>query len=379
MAASGKHDPLQAEAARLRQPLRGRRRLAWVMALLVAVLGIALPFLLPAPATHAPAAATRGFDTVWNPGPLAAAHQPWAGQCKVCHAEPFSRVRDEDCRSCHRDLRDHVDRERVHDAALEQRCASCHRDHQGSFALAEQNRHFVGKQCGACHADIRAHHAATLTENVSDFGSAHPQFRVQLRSGSAENAALERVRLPGTGVLKEDSALRFPHDVHLAAEGAGSPEGKRRMDCADCHVPDTTGESFLPVRMETHCQSCHSLAIEPAVSARELPHAPVPQVLDTLVEFYSFVARTGAVPEQVATTPALQLVRPGREKETQSFITPGTDSLDMARVAAAELVEKTACSVCHTPFSTMWSAIVRKNSPRMCGRARSTLTPFLSV
>ena len=36
MAAPGNPDPLQAEAQRLRQPLRGRRRIAWVLVLLVA-------------------------------------------------------------------------------------------------------------------------------------------------------------------------------------------------------------------------------------------------------------------------------------------------------------------------------------------------------
>lgn len=349
MAAPGNPDPLQAEAQRLRQPLRGRRRIAWVLVLLVALLGIALPLLWPAPADDAPATARAGFDTVWNPGPLAAAHQPWASECKLCHAKPFSRVRDEDCRSCHRDVQDHVDRGRVHDAALDVRCATCHRDHQGSFALEEQNRHFVGKECGSCHGDIGAHHPETLTQNVSDFATAHPQFRVQKRSGIAADAALERVRLPAEGRLQEASALRFPHDVHLAAGGVGSPQGKRRMDCADCHTPDGTGESFLPVRMETHCQSCHSLAIEPALSGRELPHAPVPQVLDTLVEFYTFVARNGAPPDPVAATQGLRLLRPGREKETPSFVTRGADPLAMARVAATELVEKTACRVCHTP------------------------------
>ena len=349
MAAPGKPDPLQAEADRLRRPLAGRRRVAWILALLVAALGLALPFIAPAPATDTETKAAGGFDRVWNPGPLAAAHQPWASQCRLCHAEPFSRVQDESCRGCHRDVRDHVDRSVVHVAALEVRCASCHRDHQGAFSLEQQNLHFTGKECGSCHGDIRAHHPDTLTENASDFASAHPQFRVQLRSGDAVDAPLVRARLPDTGLLEEPPGLVFPHDVHLVKDGVGSPEGKRRLDCGDCHAPDTSGEGFLPVRMETHCQSCHSLAIEPAFSGREMPHGPVPAVLDSLVEFYSFVAQTGAPPDPLAGRSGPHLVRPGKPEASPSFIQPGAAPIAMARRAATELIEKTACHVCHRP------------------------------
>lgn len=364
MAASGNPDPLQTEADRLRQPLRGRRRLAWGLAVLTVVFALALPFIAPSPA-EPPVAGSKGFDRVWDPGPVAAAHQPWANQCRVCHAEPFSRVRDESCRGCHRDVRDHADHEKLHVAALEVRCASCHRDHQGVFALAQQNRHFVGKECGDCHGDIRAHHPETQTENVSDFALAHPQFRVQLRTSAAADAALQRVRLPEAGHREEPSNLEFPHDVHLAADGVGSPEGKRRMHCADCHVPDTTGDGFLPVRMETHCRACHSLAIEPAFSAREMPHGPVPEVLDSLVEFYSFVAQNGAPPDPLAGRRALHLVRPGKQEPGHGFITPGADPLVMARTAASELIEKTACRVCHQP--------VRREGPGKAGSPGESL------
>lgn len=365
MAAPGKPDPLQADAQRLRRPLGGRRRLAWLLVLVTAVFAIVLPLLAPAPAKEASPQAPGGFDRVWNPGPLAAAHQPWATQCTLCHAEPFSRVRDESCRGCHRDLRDHVDRDTLHVAALEVRCASCHRDHQGAFALAQQNRHFVGRECSDCHGDIRAHHPGTLTENTTDFATAHPQFRVQLREGAAADAPQRRVRIPDVGHLEEASTLVFPHDVHLAAKGVGSPEGKRRLHCADCHVPDATGESFLPVRMETHCRACHSLAIEPAFSGREMPHGPVPDVLDSLVEFYSFVAQNGVPPDPLAGRPALHPVRPGKQKAAPGFITPGADPLVMARAAATELIEKTACRVCHQP--------VRLDGPGKAGRPGASL------
>jgi hypothetical protein len=47
----------------------------------------------PAPGAYvSPPPTVLALDRVWNPGPLAAAHQSWAQDCKVCHSAPFTRV-----------------------------------------------------------------------------------------------------------------------------------------------------------------------------------------------------------------------------------------------------------------------------------------------
>jgi len=38
-------------------------------------------------------------DGSWNPGELAAGHQAFASNCKACHSESFTRVKDADCKA----------------------------------------------------------------------------------------------------------------------------------------------------------------------------------------------------------------------------------------------------------------------------------------
>lgn len=303
---------------------------------------------------YQPAAPTlMALDRWWNPGPLALAHKPWADDCRVCHSAAFTRVKDEDCLSCHKAISDHVDRKAVHDARLDVRCATCHLDHQGGFALAQQNKHAVGRDCADCHGDIKKSYADTKTEDVKDFADAHPNFRVQI-AGAAPTAdamrvALKRVRLPEKGQLSEPTNLKFPHDVHLDKRGIGSPDGKVVMKCANCHEPDPDGINFKTVNMKDHCQSCHALKMEPSLSNREVPHGSVTEVLDTLAEFYSFVGSSGSVPrgpEPLTRTIVIQ--RPGEpERQPQSFVRAAGNPAGRASAAAVELFEKTACVVCH--------------------------------
>jgi len=379
------------QIARLKRPLGLRRLFSWLlfMAVLGAFLGLPgaaslratwLPFLAN-PAQEAKAVAARpdpdkapdyiepsaakawqlsdqqgheyppptvaGLDRVWNPGPLSAAHAPWAQDCKICHSTPFKRVQDVDCLGCHKLIHAHVDPVRVEVPALEVRCATCHQEHRGSFALAEQNRHAVGKDCAACHGEIRSHFPQTRTEPVSDFADAHPEFRVQIREG-LDKKALQRVRLPSKGELKEPTTLKFPHDVHLKRSGVRGPGGKQHLKCADCHAPDADGVGFQPVTMAAHCQSCHALKMEPALSNREVPHGPVSAVLDTLREFYVFVTTTGAVPSEPGPlTDTVIVRRPGESRTPRVFATAAGDAHSRASASATELFEKTACVVCH--------------------------------
>ncbi len=288
------------------------------------------------------------LDRWWNPGPLAAAHQPWANDCRACHAAPFGRVRDEDCLACHKVLGDHVDFTQVKDARLEVRCASCHRDHKGEFALAAQNKHAVGRDCADCHRDIKASYADTQTENVRDFVDEHPQFRVQVASDAA-GKVLQRVRLPTNGLLSQPTNLKFPHDVHMSDKGVGSPNGKVVMKCADCHEANGDGIGFRPTTMQDHCQSCHALKMEPTLSNREVPHGPVDDVLSTLREFYSFVATTGSVPRgPEPLTRNIVIKRPGEpERAPRSFVSMPGDGKARATAAAIEMFEKTSCVICH--------------------------------
>lgn len=399
-------DRISAEIKRLQRPLGGRRLLSWTLFLIALAVCLLLPVAgsrhapelkawidkvpavaqyvnpqidkvyaalnarrhdptVKAPATRkthddqtqtvapdayvSPPPTVLALDRVWNPGPLAAAHQSWAHDCKVCHSAPFTRVMDKDCKTCHATIGDHVPAAAgaVHGIS-DQRCADCHHDHQGSFALAAQNLHYTGRECADCHRNIKLALPATHTEDVADFADKHPEFRVQVAAAPPEST-LSRVR-PATGeVLREPTGLKFPHDVHLSEKGIDSPQGEVRMECANCHVLKQDGLAFEPVNMKDHCASCHALKLEPAMSNREVPHGNVAEVLTAVREFYTYVEAAGGLPpEAQALTHTIKIVRPGEpERPVQSFLKAPGNARERAAAAATELFEKTSCVVCH--------------------------------
>lgn len=289
-------------------------------------------------------------DAPWNPGELAAGHQPFANNCKTCHSESFTRVKDADCKSCHQSMGDHVSKKTGHVAALDAtRCASCHRDHKGALGLQQQNSHYFMGECASCHEDIKASLASTRTENVSDFAGEHPEFRVMVATGSGKND-MSRLRLPKAGWLSEKSALKFPHDVHLDPKGVDSPQGRIKTTCASCHKVDDTGTGFKPVTMKENCQSCHELRFELAAPERQVPHGSVSEVMTTLREFYSYVAVNGIVlnrPQGGAAADTVLRGLPGKAPGSATRLNGSADVDGQVRHAATEIFEKTSCFSCH--------------------------------
>ncbi len=384
---SAPDDPISAEIAGLQQPLKGRRLFSW----LFLTLFLAVFLLAPVVATVWPAmfgsvvsgdyfkstkavavatAAADGkapikidaktgkamsanpsfmqLDTLWNPGHLSSSHQPWANDCKVCHTTPFERVKDQDCLACHKNTGDHVEAKTAKVEGLaDTRCASCHRDHQGDFGLAQQNKRYTGDNCAACHTDIKASFPKSKAENVKDFATGHPEFRIQVDIGAGPDM-LARMRRSAQQKLKDNTSLKFPHDVHLVAGGVRSPKGKVKMECDSCHKPNADGTTFQPVTMKDNCQSCHALKFEPAVSNREVPHGSVSQVLSTLREFYGYVGNEKIALDRRPEDGPIFSIRPGKEEAAAaSFLRAPGNARSRAAAAATELFEKTSCVTCH--------------------------------
>jgi hypothetical protein len=218
---------------------RGLRR--WTRRLVWAALGLAVLFALYAlwPRHH----------TVFEAGPVSAAHAMFNNNCAACHDESFQTaarlwptahdarsVSDDKCLQCH----DGPHHNRLV-LANEPNCAACHREHRGRPALAR----VPDAHCTSCHSDLRGHYPRSAFEDVSGFPDGHPNFRWW--DGHND---------PGT--------VAFNHKVHLVEGGVltrGLPE-RRTLRCENCHQPDEAGRYIKPIRYEHHCQECHPLSVQ---------------------------------------------------------------------------------------------------------------------
>lgn len=294
----------------------------WLVLLPAALILLAF---LALPALHAQlpelrrAAATSALapDESWNPGPVSAAHRSFARSCGECHQQPFVRVQDQACLACHKDVQPHIADKTLQAGAFGQtRCAQCHREHRENHDLSPGHPGL----CVDCHGGQPARRGGLPA--IRDFQDDHPPFRP----------------------LPENSGLKFPHDVHLVATGTDSPAGRVKLRCASCHEADEAGMRFAPVSMRKHCESCHRLEFEPAITRRTVPHGDERQVMTNLREFYAQVS-IGRTPIDVTTIDGL-LRRPGRTGEA-ARLQAGVWAEDKAMAVARELFEVRSCNTCH--------------------------------
>jgi predicted CXXCH cytochrome family protein len=296
-------------------------------------------------------------DRLWNPGPVMQAHQGIEHKCEACHQEAFVRVKDEACLTCHKMIGNHVGSQ-FHTSNMFEgaRCASCHTDHKGRKPLQKDNDQF----CIDCHLSIQAAAPGTKTLPVGDFAKNHPPFRLTLPDISAQpgpdgKVAKQRVRMLPVGSTdqkaapKEVSNLIFPHDIHVSDKGIRSPsKGRVVMQCADCHQSDVSKKTFEPIKMEKHCQSCHQLEFEPAVTDRQVPHAMPREAKRVIDEFYAYLALNGTRDSfsKAFGVDSVGLLRRAGNPEPQR-----AQVLAMAQKKAekvsAELFEVRTCTTCH--------------------------------
>jgi len=356
-AKSAQEDPLRRVVRRSRPVPRRRLSYALFVAVLLGCLAAPVAFdrlaTIGESATQPAAgvASLREFDSVgraflkaWSPGALMQSHQVFGANCRACHTQPFQQVRDQPCLACHIGLYEHMPRAdlngpRAHEFAS-LRCAQCHRDHKGHAAVVRAQ-----DMCVNCHRDIRQWSANAASENVVDFARGHPHFRLRLLD-PAQPARAIRARQAAGARLIERSNLKFSHKAHMVPAGLRTPEGRKRLVCADCHRPNDDGMLMAPVSMKKHCESCHALTFDPEKSRRALPHGPVEQVAATLRDFYARQALGRALPlEFAAGAPA----RPGifvlDYRERQNVLAVANRQ---AQTVLDELFGKRAvCSQCH--------------------------------
>lgn len=307
----------QAEASESKDALRGfalasalpsKRAMSWIFAAAILVLLLSVPIithLTREPVANDPDNLDQGqvlFDAAWSSGELSLAHHDLEDNCEACHVTPFVSVQDTTCLTCHEELGDHAAMPRLASGmpplsagdqiqwniaqALGKEgplgCVSCHTEHEGPTRLEAASEQF----CADCHDALDTRLTDVAFANAADFGRKHPQFRPSIYISLG---AQEPVRMSLDTPLIEASGLKFPHDIHMDAQGGaarmaislakyGAP-----LACSDCHSEEEDGIGFAPVEMEQACESCHSL-----VSGRtpggftSLRHGDVDELMEDL-------------------------------------------------------------------------------------------------
>lgn len=284
-------------------------------------------------------------DDIWSSGPISSAHRSFAKQCDTCHLSAFEMVPDRACASCHQDLAHHADDPAVLQAAdMENpRCASCHHEHEGDAGLVLEHPAI----CTDCHANMKATLADSAVLNASDFAHDHPEFSPEIWRVADTGERLAE-STPWTPELKETSAIIYPHDLHLDAEGVDDRNGVPQvLQCESCHVYRPGQESFEPVNFEAHCQECHSLEFDPVRPGREVPHGNTDWVIEDLRGYFAREVLAGREFETVQSPGGPR----GRSRSTAKERPRGTPQ-EVADALAADAVEESLrirlCAKCHT-------------------------------
>jgi hypothetical protein len=327
-----------------------KRRPSWLLFVFFLTIGLLLPLLTHyIPAIGQKLAGTPLSTQMWNSGELAEAHHYFQADCQQCHQGNFKTVKDEQCLTCHANTKAHADPNKFALFELaDADCAFCHRDHNGKEGMIPPNQSL----CSDCHKDIkhRTNSVSTLAA-VSDFGSDHPQFKVNLPAWDAAGK-FKPTRVAMEGKLEEKSGLKFPHNKHVGVvDGLNSPSGKRKLECASCHTPEPGGARIAPVDFETHCQDCHRLNFDSLAPDRQVRHANVTEVLAQLSDYYAKRALDGDYEEAAAPTVVRRRRIPGQAAEALSDADKRVAiswARDKANLVTRTLFEGKACGVCHT-------------------------------
>jgi len=326
-----------------------KRKLSWLLVTGIVASCLVIPILvLLEPSLREPirSSAMLPDDSLWDSGPLHQAHRMIGDDCSACHEAPFVRVQDNTCLNCHQKMTHHADITQFPDVGFtEARCATCHVEHNDPSVLVQRD----SRGCIECHENINSLTASTTTlAPVANFESAHPEFKVSLKTYDVDEAfwRTERVLLNDAN-LRDGSQLLFPHDVHLDPEGIEGANERVVMSCNSCHQLESGGASYLPVTMEKDCASCHQLTFDSDFPERQLPHGEANLLVPVLEEFYARRTLIGADLE--AGRPAFPAERPGKETRMEAALRE--QALVLARrqaLSTAETIfEETTCAICH--------------------------------
>lgn len=282
-------------------------------------------------------------DQLWLPGAISNSHKFFGDSCQSCHQQAFVQVKDGACLTCHEKVTHHADPVKFPTASFAgEACASCHKEHNGPKALVRQDQEF----CSSCHSGIAARAPGTTLGNASDFGKAHPQFRVTVVT-DAVKGTVQRLSLADKPA--EQSGLKFPHEKHLNPKGMRSPQVPEAvvLTCSNCHQPDSGGVLMQTAKFDTSCSGCHLLQFEPQALDRRMPHGKPAEAMQYVRDTYDSIALRGGFAE----TSAPEAVRRVPGQAAALTETERLSALAWANKKADEVIVgrygKGLCAHCH--------------------------------
>ncbi len=250
-----------------------------------------------------------------NAGHMSPGHLALSTKCDTCHQKPFMAVSDKACESCHKSVSHHIAQSALHAKVFKNvRCTTCHMDHRGQKGLIRKD----SPQCVSCHGNIKNIYGDSKLNNIHDFSSDHPAFKLSFKAGP--DGLTTRVAQNEKSKLVEHSGLKFSHEEHFDKALIQTPSGHSRdIDCADCHIPNDAGTGFKPMTMPLTCQQskCHSLQLTPPIEGRVVPHASEKVVMTYLREMFASRAINEADKNGLNAN-ALEKVRQSAQAQTNS-------------------------------------------------------------
>lgn len=340
-----------------------KRRLSWALFLAVIALCLAAPILayeLGRPATAPVALAPTGgvagaFRASWNPGQISNQHRYFAQACGTCHQGSFTAVKDSACLTCHSAIGNHIERvagrglKKVRARLARSRCADCHIEHRGVRGLVIRE----GALCVDCHRNLAATAPRAGILDVGGFPEGHPQFRATVvKSTAGARPSFIKVSLGGTPKRADHPGLHFSHFDHLRPQGF-PVLGYKPLQCKDCHVPEPSGQGFVPITFKGQCQRCHykNLTFDAILPGQRLPHGDDKAVANIVEGFYAAYVVEHGIPAQTG-GPAVTRLIPGLQAAAPASLPRDARQWVAQKTQAALAVifdPKRGCFECHFP------------------------------
>lgn len=313
-----------------------KRKLSVALVLLILFAFLLVPLLPKAfPALDRWQSASHvGLSSSWSAGELGGGHAVFSAKCSTCHQRAFHAVGDEVCIGCHQGIPGAQSRRPDHfDMPDNARCTDCHKDHKGKSGLAMSG----SSRCVVCHAGLKQSKADTEYADASDFGKAHPDFRIAMANiGGGVTLTAQDGKEP----LTEHNGLKFTHKMHMDDKGISTYRDNMVMKCQDCHRLEDSGEHFALIDMKRDCQQsgCHRLFYGEPVGGRAL-HGAVAGVTQYVRDYYL---------NELSAQPKLQQPECRKLKGTAAQKTlECADILTQQNLSSSVYRQDKGCGLCH--------------------------------